>query len=166
VTAQDAHIAGYAEQAGRAMLLVANKWDLVEKDRAKANALKRDVEERFVFARKAPFLPVSTLTGRGVGKILPAADALARRFSTRISTGELNRVLQKAFERQSPKGRSGRDMKIRYAVQVGYEPPVIRLFADRPESLHFSFERFLQNRIRESWDLDGVPVKLVVRKNE
>jgi GTPase len=166
VTAQDAHIAGTAEQAGRAMLLIANKWDLVEKDRAKANALKLDVAERFVFARKAPFLPVSTITGRGVGKILGEADRLAQRFATRIPTGELNRVLHRAFDQQTPRGRSGRDMKIRYAVQVGYEPPVIRLFADHPEKLHFSFERFLQNRIRESWDLDGVPLKLIVKKNE
>jgi GTP-binding protein len=71
-------------------------------------------------------------------------------------------VLQRAFEMQQPKGRSGRDLKVRYAVQVASEPPLVRLFADRAEPLHFSFERFLQNRIREKWPLDGVPVKFTV----
>jgi GTP-binding protein len=166
ITAQDAHVAGYAEEAGRALLLVANKWDLIEKDLEKTRRLRQDVIDRFVFARKAPFLAVSAKTGRGVGRLLPEADALAKRFATRIPTGELNRLLGRAYERQLPKGRSGRELKIRYAVQVGSEPPVIRLFADRAEALHFSFERFLQNRLREKWPLDGVPLRFMVRKSE
>lgn len=165
ITAQDATIAGYAEEAGRAILLVANKWDLVEKDRDRTKGLIEDVKDRFVFARHAPFLPISAQTGRGVKKILVEADALAKRFATRLPTGELNRVLGKAFEAQLPRGRSGREMKIRYAVQVGSEPPAVRLFADRPEPLHFSFERYLQNRIRDTWPLDGVPVRFFVKKS-
>ena len=166
ITAQDAHIAGYAEEAGRGLLLVANKWDIIEKDVEKTKKLRQDVIDRFVFARKAPFLAVSAKTGRNVGRLLHEADALAKRFATKLSTGELNRLLQKAYERQLPKGRSGREMRLRYAVQVGSEPPVIRLFADRAEALHFSFERFLQNRIREKWALDGVPLKFTVKKSE
>ncbi|MGA7991390.1 MAG: ribosome biogenesis GTPase Der, partial [Thermoanaerobaculia bacterium] len=166
ITVQDAHIAGYAEEAGRGLLLVANKWDLVEKDHEKVREMKQDVVRRFVFLRNAPFLPISAKTGKGVGRILTEADALARRFATRMSTGELNRVLRKAFERELPKGRSGRELRIRYAVQVASEPPLIRLFADRSEALHFSFERFLQNRIREHWKLDGVPVKFVVKPGD
>lgn len=165
ITAQDATIAGYAEEAGRGVLLVASKWDLVEKDREKADALRDDVTRRFAFAKGAPFFPLSTKSGRGVGKLLPAADALATRLTTRLSTGELNRLLGRAFERQTPKGRSGRELKIRYAVQVRSEPPVVRLFADRPEPLHFSFERYLQNRIREVWDLAGVPLRFAVTAN-
>jgi GTPase len=166
ITAQDAHIAGDAEEAGRGLLLVANKWDLVEKDHDRVREMKQDVVRRFVFLRNAPFLPVSAKTGKGIGRILPEADALAKRFATRMSTGELNRVLQKAFERELPKGRSGRELKIRYAVQVASEPPLVRLFADRSEVLHFSFERFLQNRIREHWKLDGVPVRFVVKPGD
>jgi GTP-binding protein len=166
ITAQDAHIAGYAEEAGRGLLLVANKWDLVEKDHEKVREMKQDVVRRFVFLRNAPFLPISAKTGKGVGRILIEADALAKRFATRMSTGELNRVLQKAFARELPKGRSGRELKIRYAVQVASEPPLVRLFADRSEALHFSFERFLQNRIREHWKLDGVPVKFIVKPGD
>ena len=166
VTAQDATIAGYAEQAGRAMLLVANKWDLVEKDHARVKALKDSVAERFVFARRAPFLPISAKTGRGVARVFPELEGLAKRFAARITTGELNRVLRKAFDRQSPVGRSGRELKIRYAVQVRSEPPAIRLFADRAEALHFSFERYLQNRLREFLKLDGVPLKFEVRKSD
>lgn len=162
ITAQDATIAGYAEESGRAVLLVANKWDLVADDPQRVRNLRRDVKERFGFVKGAPFLEVSSVTGKGVGRILSEADALARRFATRIPTGELNRVLQRAFEMQQPKGRSGRDLKVRYAVQVASEPPLVRLFADRSEPLHFSFERFLQNRIREKWALDGVPVKFTV----
>ena len=83
-----------------------------------------------------------------------------------MGTGELNRVLKKAFERELPKGRSGRELRIRYAVQVAAEPPLVRLFADRAEALHFSFERFLQNRIREHWKLDGVPMKFIVKPGD
>ncbi|MEO8587010.1 MAG: ribosome biogenesis GTPase Der [Acidobacteriota bacterium] len=166
ITAQDATIAGYAEEAGRGVLLVANKWDLIEKDRERAAELKHDTERRFIFLRKAPFLPLCATSGKGVQRLLPEADALAKRFTTRMSTGELNRLLQKAYEREEPRGRSGRHMKIRYAVQVAAEPPLIRLFADRTEPLHFSFERFLQNRIREKWNLNGVPLKFVVKKDD
>ncbi len=120
----------------------------------------------FVFTRDAAFLTVSAKTGAGVSKILPEADAVARRSTLKLPTGELNRVLKRAFEAQLPKGRSGRELKIRYAVQVASEPPLIRLFSDRDEPLHFAFERFLQNRLREKWDLAGVPLKFVVRKGE
>ncbi|HUM02959.1 MAG TPA: ribosome biogenesis GTPase Der [Thermoanaerobaculia bacterium] len=166
ITAQDAHIAGYAEEAGRALLLVANKWDLVERDREKTKRLREDVARRFVFTRTNLFLPVSARTGRGVGKVLPEVDAVARRFSSRFPTGELNRHLRKAFGRQTPTGRSGRELKIRYAVQVRAEPPLVRLFADRAEKLHFSFERFLQNRLREAYPLDGVPVRFEVVRSD
>lgn len=163
VTAQDLTIAGYAEEEGRGLLIAANKWDLIEQEPERGKALRQEAERRFVFARGAAILPVSARTGRGIGKLLAEADALAARMRTRISTGELNRVLQRAFERQTPRGRSGRDLKIRYAVQVGSEPPRIRLFADRDEPLHFSFERYLQNELRSRWPLEGVPVKLFVR---
>ncbi|MEO6325377.1 MAG: ribosome biogenesis GTPase Der [Thermoanaerobaculia bacterium] len=166
ITAQDQHILGYAEESGCGLLLVANKWDLIEGDAERIRHLKDDVKFRFVFARGAAFLTVSALKGRGISKILPEADALAKRYATKLSTGELNRILQKAFQQQAPKGKSGKDMKIRYAVQVGSEPPVIRLFSDRSEPLYFSFERFLQNRIRDHWRLDGIPVRFVVRKSE
>jgi GTP-binding protein len=166
ITAQDAHIAGYAEEAGRALLLVANKWDLVETDRAAASALREEVTRRFSFMRGAAFLRVSATTGRGVGRILPEADALARRFAARLPTGELNRLLRKAFDRQPPAGASGRELKIRYAVQVRSEPPVVRLFANRAERLHFSFERYLHNRLREAFPLDGVPVRFEVVRSE
>lgn len=163
VTAQDAHITGYAEEAGRGILLVANKWDLILGDSPRVKALKESVTDRFVFAHGAPFLPVSCKTGFGLGQILSEADSLAKRFATQIPTGELNRLLQKAFDRQAPRGRSGKEMKIRYAVQVASGPPLIRLFADRSEQLHFSFDRYLQNRIRETWKLAGVPVRFVVK---
>jgi GTP-binding protein len=166
ITAQDATIAGYAEEAGRGLVLVANKWDAIEKDAEKTRALRQDALRRFVFLRNAPFLQVSARTGRGVARILTEADAVAKRFATRMPTGELNRVLQKAFERELPRSRSGRELKIRYAVQVATEPPLVRLFADSAEPLHFSFERFLQNRIREHWKLDGVPLKFVVKPGE
>ena len=166
ITAQDAHIAGYAEEAGRALVLVANKWDLVARDREKTKGLRDETKRRFVFTRTSLFLPVSARTGRGVGKILPEVDAVARRFATRMPTGELNRIVRRAFDRQTPTGRSGRELKVRYAVQVRSEPPLIRLFADRSEVLHFSFERYLQNRLREAFPLDGVPVRFEVTRSD
>jgi len=166
ITSQDATIAGYAEEARRSLVLVANKWDLLADDPVAQKTLREDVRRRFVFTRGAAFLTVSAKTGAGVSKILPEADAVARRSTLKLPTGELNRVLKKAFEAQLPKGRSGRDLKIRYAVQIASEPPLIRLFSDRDEPLHFTFERFLQNRLREKWDLAGVPIRFVVRKGE
>jgi GTP-binding protein len=166
ITAQDATIAGYAEEARRSLVLVANKWDLLADDPGAQKEIRDDVRRRFVFTRGAAFLTVSAKTGAGVSKILPEADAVARRSALKIPTGELNRLLKRAFEAQLPKGRSGRELKIRYAVQIASEPPLIRLFSDRDEPLHFSFERFLQNRLRESFDLDGVPVKFVVRRGD
>jgi GTP-binding protein len=163
ITAQDATIAGYADESRCAVLLVANKWDLVESDHKAVHALKADVKDRFAFVGNAPFLGVSALTGKGVGRILSEADALGRRFETRMSTGELNRILKKAFEAQTPRGRSGRELRIRYAVQVASSPPLIRLFADRAEPLHFSFERYLKNRLREQFRLDGVPIRFAVK---
>lgn len=163
VTSQDATIAGLAVDAGRGIVLVANKWDLVEKDPGAVKNLKEDVQRRFVFARRAPFIPVSAKAGRGTTKVLAEADSVARRFGTKLGTGELNRIVEKAARMQDPSGRSGKPLKIRYAVQVGSGPPLIRLFCDRAEQLHFSFERFLQNRIRDKWDLDGVPMKIVVK---
>jgi len=166
ITSQDATIAGYAEEARRSLVLVANKWDLLADDPVAQKTLRDDVRRRFIFTRGAAFLTVSAKTGAGVSKILPEADAVARRSTLKLPTGELNRVLKKAFEAQLPKGRSGRELKIRYAVQIASEPPLIRLFSDRDEPLHFAFERFLQNRLREKWDLAGVPLKFVVRKGE
>jgi len=166
ITSQDAHIAGYAEEARRSLVLVANKWDLLADDPVAQKTLRDEVRRRFIFTRGAAFLTVSAKTGLGVDRILPEADAVARRSATKLQTGELNRTLKQAFEAQLPKGRSGRELKIRYAVQVASEPPLIRLFSDRDEPLHFSFERFLQNRLRERWDLAGVPLKFVVRKGE
>jgi GTP-binding protein len=166
ITAQDATICGYAEEAGRAILLLASKWDLVEKDKERTKRLTAEVRDRFVFARNAPFVPISSKTGRGLAKVLAESSALAHRFATKIPTGELNRILQRSFERQEPTARSGRRLKIRYAVQVRTSPPLIRLFADRSEPLHFSFERFVQNRIREVWPLDGVPLKLIVKRGD
>lgn len=163
ITAQDATVAGYAEEAGRGIVLVANKWDLIEGDPARAETLRMDAARRFAFAGRAPFLAVSCRTGRGVSRVLREADALAKRYAMKMSTGELNRLLHKAIERQTPKGKSGRDLRIRYAVQVAADPPLIRLFADRSEHLHFSTERYLENRLREKWSLDGVPVRFVVR---
>lgn len=163
ITAQDQTIAGYAEEEGRAILLVANKWDLISGDEGRKKNLLEDVRRRFDFLRKAPFLPVSAKTGSGVNRILKEAAHLAERFATRIPTGELNRVIKKATERQQPKGKSGRDLSIRYAVQIGSSPPRIQLFADRAEPLHFSYERYLQNRLRDVWSLDGVPIKLQIR---
>lgn len=166
VVAQDAHIAGYAEEAGRALVLLANKWDLIEKDREAVRRLRDEVTRRFVFTRSRALLAVSAKTGRGIGRILPEVDAVAGRFAARFPTGELNRLFRKALGRQAPAGRSGRELKIRYAVQVRSGPPLVRLFADRAEKLHFATERFLQNRLREAFPLDGVPVRFEVVRSD
>lgn len=163
ITSQDAHIAGYAEESGCGMLLVANKWDLLGGDLERETNLTLEVRRRFAWVKASPYLPMTAIKGRGVKRLMTEADAIAKRYLTRFSTGELNRLLQKAFQEQTPRDRKGHDMKIRYAVQVASGPPLIRLFADRTEPLHFSFERFIENRIRERWPMDGVPIRFVVK---
>jgi GTP-binding protein len=163
VTTQDARIAGYAEAAGRAVVLVVNKWDLVgTPDRAPA--LVRALRERLPFLVHAPVVFTSARAGTGLRELFETIDRVAADYAKEISTGELNRVLTAAVERRPPAGVHGKTLKIFYATQTGTRPPTFLLFVNDPAALHFSYERYLVSALRERFGLAGCAVRLRLRR--
>ncbi len=164
-TGQDASVASYVDEAGKGLVLIANKWDLAaEREVGTADDFREALADQIPFARHAPILLVSAHTGRGVSRILRAVAAAAENRHRRISTGELNRVLGRALRDKAPHAASGRALKVFYVAQTGVAPPIFALVANRAEPLHFSEERRIENLIRESADFSGAPIRIVVRE--
>ncbi|HXH07313.1 MAG TPA: ribosome biogenesis GTPase Der [Vicinamibacterales bacterium] len=164
VVAQDAAIAGEAERAGCGIIVAANKWDLV-KDRGPDFA--RAFDERLRFQLKfldfAPVVHVSALTGERTPKLLELVDRVAAARSHRVPTPELNRFIQAVTTTHPPASSGRREVRILYAVQTGVKPPTFVFFTNHASSFHFSYERFLANRLREAFGLEGSPIRIVVR---
>ena len=166
-TSQDATVASYADDAGKGLVIVANKWDLAgregEPGEKAAREMRRAVEERVPFARHAPVLLVSARTGRGVSRVLETAARVAENRRRRIPTAQLNRVLGAALRDRAARSVSSRELKILYVAQTGVEPPTFSLVASREEPLHFSERRRIENRLREAADFGGSPIRISVR---
>jgi len=160
---QDLHIGGYIQDRNRACIIGINKWDEFESDPKVRKNFLEDIKYRFRFAPFAPILPFSALTGKGVGTIMPAVRDVFEQYSRRITTGVLNRALQEAVQAHEPPVVRGRRLKFFYATQAGVRPPMFVIFCNYPDSIHFSYERFLVNRFRESFGLDKTPIRLVFR---
>jgi GTP-binding protein len=164
-TGQDASVASYVDEAGKGLLLVANKWDLAEqREEGTADDFRAALANQIPFARHAPILLVSARTGRGVSRILKEAARVAENRHRRISTGELNRVLGRALRDKAPRAASGRVLKVFYVAQTSVAPPRFALVANRREPLHFSEERRIENLIRGAADFSGAPIRIVVRE--
>lgn len=165
VSEQDARILGYASEKGRGVVLAVNKWDLVKGDTRERTTLDNSIERQLKFISYAPRLNLSALTGEGVMKLFGRIDRVFEQFSMRIGTGALNRALKRITEEHPPPriGRGGR-LKFLYATQTRTRPPTFVMFLNRPDMLHFSYERFLINRLREYFRLDSTPIKLNFRK--
>ena len=170
-TDQDAAIANLARERGCATTIAANKWDLVagadpDTDLGAEEAI-RAITHGLRFMPDAPVLRISAKTGAGVGRILPLAAEVARAGELRISTAELNRWLREAVQKHEPamaqRGSRRRPLKFFYATQVSVRPPTIILFCTDPTAVQPSYRRFLENRLRESFDLRGTPVRLRLR---
>ena len=163
VTAQDAHVAGYVNEAGRGVVVVVNKADLLERADARA---QREAAERVLdklkFLRDTPVVFTSALTGAGVEKVLVRALEVGDAFAVKVSTGELNRVLRSAWERHPPPGGK-RPVRLFYATQVASRPPRFTLFTSAKGELHFSYVRYLENSLREAFSLAGVPIRFMMR---
>jgi GTP-binding protein len=163
-TAQDATVAGYAEELGKAAMILVNKWDLVEE---KTTNLARDVEEavrrKLKFLAYAPVEFISARSGRRVEKLFPTIDRIASSYRARFRTSDLNRILERAVREHAPAAVRGRPRRLYYATQLNTEPPTIGLFSNIEEPLHFSYKRYLENRLREELGLFGTPVHLVVK---
>ncbi len=163
-TDQDARIVGLAHEQGKGIVLVVNKWDLVEKSHTTVHAFTTKIREAFKFAPYAPIVYVSALSGRRCPRIIQAAKHVARERLKRVSTGKLNRVMTRCLKRFSPPAYRGRPIKLLYANQVDVGPPRFVLFFNYPRALHFTFLRFLKNGIREEFGFEGTDIKLVPRK--
>ncbi len=163
LTRQDAHVAGYVVEQGKGLVIALNKWDLVEKDPGTFDAYVAAVRREAPFLDFAPIVAVSALTGQRVGRVLDAAMEIAAQRRRRVSTGELNRLLADVTFRQAPPSVRGVRVKFYYATQASVAPPTFVCFVSDADSVHFSYARYLENRIREAFDFGGSPIRLVFR---
>jgi GTP-binding protein len=166
VLAQDQHVAGYALEAGKGLVIVVNKIDLVEPAMRKPAYWRKTLASKFKFASFAPVVTVSAKTREGIGSIVPTALEVVGQRRMKIPPNELNRVLRDAFNEHPPPSFKGRRLKVTYATQAGDETPTVVLFVNDTGLLHFSYRRYLENRIRDSFGLMGNPLKLVLRSEE
>lgn len=164
LTSQDAHVAGYVVDEGVGLVLAINKWDLVEKDDKTFEEYVARIRQQAPFLHFAPLVAISAKTGQRAGRVLDDALAIAAERRRRIPTSRLNRVLSEAVARHQPPAVKGRRPKFYYATQATIEPPTFVLFAADAKSVHFSYRRFLENRIREAFDFEGTPLRLIFRE--
>jgi GTP-binding protein len=165
LTAQDAHVAGYVIEEGKGLVIAVNKWDIVEDKTHKSfDDLVVKLRRELAFIDYAPIVSISALTGQRVQKVLELAVDVWGTRRQRIGTGELNRLISTAVERNPPAIVKGKRAKIRYSTQVAVAPPTFVLFTTDPTSIHFSYRRYLENRLREAYDFTGTPIRLVFRE--
>ena len=164
VTEQDTKIAGLAHEAGKASVIVVNKWDLVEKDGKTMDKLRKDVLRDLSFMSYAPVLFISALTGQRTERIFELVNYVNDQSAMRITTGMLNDVLADAQARQQPPTDKGRRLKIYYMTQTGVRPPNFVVFCNSRELFHFSYQRYIENQIRAAFGLEGTPIRIVIRQ--
>jgi GTP-binding protein len=163
-TDQDATVAGEAEKAGCGVIIAANKWDLVKERGPEAHkAFDESVRQTLKFLDYAPILHISAATGERTPKLLEAIDRVARARHRRVPTGELNRFIEAVTTVHAPVSPGKKHVRVLYAAQTGVAPPTFVLFTNVATTFHFSYERFLRNRLRESFGFEGTPIRLLVR---
>jgi GTP-binding protein len=163
VVAQDQHVAGYALEAGKGLVIVVNKIDLVELAKRKAPYWQKALASSFKFATYAPVVAVSAKTKEGIGGILPVALEVVGQRRIKMPTNELNKVLRQAFDEHPPPSYKGRRLRLGYGTQASSEAPTVVLFVNDVGLLHFSYRRYLERKIRDRFGLVGNPIKLVLR---
>ncbi len=163
-TDQDAKVAGIAHEQGKACIIAVNKWDAVEKDDKTMDRMRRELAEDFSFMSYAPFVFLSAKTGQRVDRLFELINYVHQQNSTRISTGMLNDVLAAATARVQPPTDKGRRLRIYYMTQPSTCPPTFVCFVNRADLFHFSYQRYLENQLRETFGLEGTPVRFVIRE--
>lgn len=163
LTAQDAHIAGYILEAWKSAVVVVNKWDAIEKDTHTMDEFTRHIREELNFMDYVPTLFISALNGQRVERVLPLALQVQEERLVRLSTSQLNLILQKAQDEHPAPSHAGRQLKIYYATQVRSDPPTFLLYVNEPKLGHFSYLRYLENRLRAVYPFLGTPIRLVMR---
>jgi len=166
ITEQDKKIAGIAHEAGKGMMIVINKWDLVEKETNTMRDYERKVRAELLFASYAPVLFTSVLQGRRIYDILRKAAAIQEIRMRRITTGKLNNLIEDAVMMRQPPSDKGKRLKIYYAAQIGVAPPLFSFNINSRELMHFSYARYLENRLREAYDFEGTSVKFVYNEKK
>jgi GTP-binding protein len=164
VTEQDTKIAGYAHENGKAAVIVVNKWDLIEKETNTQKEFELKIREGLAYMQYAPVVFLSALTGQRVDQLFPIINTVAQNNAMRITTGTLNTILAEATLRVQPPTDKGRRLKIYYMTQVGIKPPTFVCFCNDARLFHFSYLRYLENRIREVFALQGTPIKMIIRQ--
>ncbi|MGA9467977.1 MAG: ribosome biogenesis GTPase Der [Exiguobacterium marinum] len=161
---QDKRVAGLAHEAGKAIVIVVNKWDAVEKDDKTMKKMEEKIRQEFLFLDYAPIVFLSALTSKRLQTLLPVIKQVAETHRRRISTSVLNDVIVDAVAMNPTPTDKGQRLKINYATQVAIEPPTFVLFVNDPELLHFSYKRYLDNQIRKAFDFTGTPIHIVARQ--
>ena len=164
LTEQDARIIGYAHEKNKAIMIIVNKWDLIEKDYRTLDIYKKQLSQRLDFMPYAKYLFISAKTGQRVHKVLKIVRQCYDNYSKRISTGILNDVINRAILMKEPPVIGTRRLKIYYVTQVGIKPPTFVFFVNSPELLHFSYRRYLENQLRSSFGFEGTGIKLIFRE--
>ena len=163
-TEQDSKVAGLAHEAGKGSVIVVNKWDAIEKDGRNMQEYRAELEKDFSFMPYAPFLFISAKTGQRVDRLFDLIKHVANSNSMRIATGMLNDVLAQATARVQPPTDKGRRLKIYYMTQASTKPPTFVCFVNSAELFHFSYQRYLENRIRETFGMEGTPIRFIIRE--
>jgi GTP-binding protein len=163
LTSQDTHIAGYAHEAGRATVIAVNKWDLVPAGMVKRAEVVEQLRERLAFLDYAPVCFTSAARGEGIADLFDAIDAVATAARHRVSAAEATRVLSDALERR-PVSVGGAPLTLQSAAQVGTAPPMFAVRVNKPDEVHFSYERYLVNALRQAFGFAGSPIRLSLRR--
>ena len=164
VTEQDTKVAGLAHEADRACILAVNKWDAIEKDDKTMQEFRKKLDADFAFMSYAPQVFISAKTGQRLDKLFEAIVAANENASLRIRTGMLNELLAQATTRVQPPSDKGKRLKIFYMTQASVKPPTFVFFCNDAELFHFSYRRYLENRIREAFGMEGTPIRMIIRE--
>ncbi len=166
ITEQDAKIAGIAHERGKGMIVVVNKWDLVEKDNKTVNEFTKKVRQVLSFAPYAEIMFVSAVTGQRLIKLYDMIDMVTENHSMRVATGVLNEIMTEAVAMQQPPTDKGKRLKLFYITQVSVKPPTFVIFVNDKELMHFSYTRYIENQIRDSFGFKGTPLKFIIRERK
>ena len=164
VTEQDTKVAGLAHEAGKACILVVNKWDAIEKDTNTMDQMTQQIRRDLGYMTYAPIVFISALTGQRVNKLFEVINYVYEQNTMRITTGMLNSILADATARVQPPTDKGRRLKIYYITQTGVKPPHFVIFCNDAKLFHFSYQRYLENQIRSVFSLTGTPIRLTIRQ--
>lgn len=163
---QDKHVAGYAHEAGKGVVIIYNKWDTVEKDSSTTSEIERKIRNEFVYLNYAPILFVSAKNKQRIHTIIPTIEQVHEYSLMRIQTNVLNEVIMDAQLMTPPPTHNGKRLRIYYASQVSVAPPTFVLFVNDPELLHFSYKRFLENKLREAFNFTGTTLRIIARERQ